>query len=401
MFTTIPKFLDRSFFVAFVLPAFFGGAGFLLLFHDNEVVGKIYEVFVKSETTSKITWIVAGILLLSTVLALFNHFLYRTLEGYHRLPFISGMLLRAKIRKFRTTLEALNMQIAYMKIRSVRILVDGIDLKIAQAKIKNMGNSNSARQGGLAEIEYLKSKTSTLKNKIKSEKSELIEARLAYRKDLQFFRKNYPREEKYLLPTHFGNKIRAFELYTHYVYGVESTHAWPRLESVISKEYRQEIYGTRAQVDCMMNMFYIFLAFSLVSAVRCIIALPVCWLSIRCWNLSNALFPIASLLSLTLCFLCYGLAVSLAEDWGELVKSSFDLYLPELAEKLGFELPGTAQGRRAFWSAVTWMVLYWQPIDVKRFKPAKAGKARPEATDESAGETSENEAEDGDESEES
>ena len=72
----------------------------------------------------------------------------------------------------------------------------------------------------------------------------------------------------------------------------------------------------------------------------------------------------------------YYCAVQLIPTWGGLVKSAFDLYLPELAEKLGYRLPGTVEERGQFWEDVNAMFLYVTPIP-DRWERLQSSTVRP------------------------
>jgi len=48
----------------------------------------------------------------------------------------------------------------------------------------------------------------------------------------------FPDRIEHVLPTKFGNCLRAFEVYSRVIYGIEAIQGWPRLISVIQTEYR-------------------------------------------------------------------------------------------------------------------------------------------------------------------
>jgi hypothetical protein len=54
-----------------------------------------------------------------------------------------------------------------------------------------------------------------------------------------------------------------------------------------------------------------------------------------------------------------------------MVKGAFDLYLPELVNQLGYTLPETKEGRKAFWTAINVMLLYHEEIDPKTWLEVK------------------------------
>ena len=59
------------------------------------------------------------------------------------------------------------------------------------------------------------------------------------------------------------------------------------------------------------------------------------------------------------------MARSRASAWGDLVRSAFDLYLPNLAKQMGYTLPGTIEERRKFWSKMNSVFLYNNAVPAK------------------------------------
>ncbi|AIP31934.1 hypothetical protein DR64_112 [Paraburkholderia xenovorans LB400] len=74
------------------------------------------------------------------------------------------------------------------------------------------------------------------------------------------------------------------------------------------------------------------------------------------------------LVAFALVRLAYELAVSSAAQWGDVVKSAFDLYLPALAHQLGYELPDTLDQRFKFWEAVAKQFQFFQPLRPEDWK---------------------------------
>ena len=56
----------------------------------------------------------------------------------------------------------------------------------------------------------------------------------------------FPDAPEWLLPTAFGNAVRAYETYPRVLYGVEAVWSWPRLLAVVTPEYREQIESSRS-----------------------------------------------------------------------------------------------------------------------------------------------------------
>lgn len=197
-----------------------------------------------------------------------------------------------------------------------------------------------------------------------------------------------PAAENYVLPTRFGNAIKAFETFPEDVYGVDAVTVWLRLLPVVSKEYADAVEQARTDVDfhigcCTLALLLALLALGVallqtpfdVIATEAAYAWHLTWQTpvsaaanrglLAIWLPLLALVPLGKLLGLVAASvaarLFYGFAVAAVPTWGELVIAGFDCYLPKLAEQLGFTLPKNDARRREFWSQFSAMATY-QPL---------------------------------------
>lgn len=330
MFSSLPKLADKNFIIGFLLPALLAILAVLFLFNDTAPQGSLFEVALKEATVTATLLAVSG-WGVATVLLLCNYWLYRILEGY------VGPLNREKWRK------AKQAEVARTKAELSSRYDPKIDLTI------------SAHAGEQA----------------------------TYHRELRAFLKRYPNKENLVLPTRFGNVIRAFETYPYHVYGIDSIPGWLRLQAVIPKEFQALLNDAHAQVDFFVNTLFLSVVVALLATIRCTVDVIANWNSVD--NLA-LIFPVTAIVAIAVAGLAYSAAVGLAGAWGDLVKSAFDLYLPSLAKQLGYQLPDTESERRAFWEAVTSMFLYWTPLE-----PAKWSKAVDKVSHSETGNPGENE----------
>jgi len=152
----------------------------------------------------------------------------------------------------------------------------------------------------------------------------------------------FPGEESRILPTRFGNIIRAFEDYSRLVYGFEDIQGWDRLLTVIPTDFRNLIDNVKAQTDFWVNLWFVSCVTLVVyvGGVVWILTLGTSiydkrydghWQSLL-W--SSTLWYLAGAIVLGL-FASWG-AKRTAVEWGNVVKAAYDTFLPELAQKLGF-----------------------------------------------------------------
>jgi hypothetical protein len=64
----------------------------------------------------------------------------------------------------------------------------------------------------------------------------------------------YPQDENDILPTRFGNTLKAAENYPGERYGLDGVNFFPRLVQVIPQEYKSSIDATRNELSFLVNM---------------------------------------------------------------------------------------------------------------------------------------------------
>jgi hypothetical protein len=171
-------------------------------------------------------------------------------------------------------------------------------------------------------------------------------ARLGRR--VQTIVERYPDSEEWLLPTSFGNTIRAFEVYPRVMYGIEGIQGWLRLLGVIPKDYMETLTTAKSQADLWVN----FLVLTLIYVFFCL------WLIVLTASWQFLWIPVVAI---AVCLLFYSLARSGVQQWGELVKAAFDIFLPDLHKKFEFEASLDPAARRTKWSKWSQAVIYRNP----------------------------------------
>jgi hypothetical protein len=322
MLSSLPKLADRNFIVGFFVPTLLTALVTLWLFRDLEAAGQIYEAVWNEKKWEEITVFALAVWVFSMLLMLINHQLYRMAEGY------IGPLAWLGNRRLSRRRDALA----------------GERLKLIQ---KEANETDQTEKGRL------------------SKRIDAIDLELA----------NYfPHSSFPVLPSRFGNAIRAFESYPPVVYGVDSIPAWIRLAALIPKQLGSATADARAEVDFFLNTFVLSLLLMITAFARFLFDLSGFE---AMFSASYSKLQWTFLLCMDGCmviaYLAYNGAVVRAVAWGEYVKSAFDLYLPKLANTLGYRLPDTLEKRREFWNAFS-LTLYFQPMDQSMF-PALSGGA--------------------------
>lgn len=306
MYSTLSKLADRNFIIGFFLPALLGALTLLSVFGNVPAIGAIGKQIGSATSLTDLTYFVVGVWAAAIALQSLNYAFYRMLEGYTLplkwIPWFRG----AHVARYRSLMQKKQ------------------DLNDAWRQLGK--DFPAARQSELESI------TRTLVT-------------------------SYPGKESAILPSAFGNAIRAFEYYPADVYGADSITMWVRLRSVLSKEFGEMIDNARASVDLLVNIVFIADAFLVYFIVELLLAAAAH--ADRAWQSSL----VGAGCALVVALVAYWGAVMSAVGWGETVKAAFDAYLNALADQLGFEIPKDLDGRRSFWRAFSQQAIYQLPLD--------------------------------------
>lgn len=179
----------------------------------------------------------------------------------------------------------------------------------------------------------------------------------------------FPDKEEYLLPTPFGNVLRSFEVYPRVMFGLEAIDGWGRLLAVVPKEYLDLIESTKAQVDFWVNLGLAFV----------LLQIEYVGLSYVFGNQINWLFLLVLVILSTIAPLR---ATSSAKEWGDVIKSAFDMFTPAMRETLGFDLPKNREEEQRQWTNYSQAIIYRLPKRMPAIKknatrkPAKSNKGK-------------------------
>jgi hypothetical protein len=322
MFSGLSKLADKSFVLGFFLPALVGVVAFIAMNRDIEPLAIVFRDSMQEKTFANLTVVLLVVWTLSVLLMAGSHWMYRVLEGY------VWPLSHPEPRKWQ--IERRKRQ--RTAVREAYAAVDAVE--------SALGCSPA-----------VPSETEREQRRLLSQK------KLAYLRLKRALALEYPEQPELVLPTRFGNVLRAFEMYAGSVYGVESIHAWPRLLAVVPKDYQAILADARAPVDFFVSLVFMSFALGVVALARGGFSLlsgpggAATWIF---WSIAAVAF-----VSVRLCYLG---ALSSAIAWGEVVKSAFDLYLPALANAMGYELPQTAEDRRRFWEAAANQFQFHEPM---------------------------------------
>jgi hypothetical protein len=179
-----------------------------------------------------------------------------------------------------------------------------------------------------------------------ADSSEADRGLAAWRLDRRF-----PADPEKLLPTRFGNAVRAFEGHARSRWGLDGIAIWPRIEMLLSAEERELHTDAKIDVNVFLNAAVGALVVGVVLLVDLALNSPV--ESALLWAYATP-FAIAYLLYLP--------TRGAAERWGSEVRASVDLHRLELYTRLGLRAPESFSDERKVAKALNQCLLYGIPL---------------------------------------
>lgn len=161
---------------------------------------------------------------------------------------------------------------------------------------------------------------------------------------------SFPPKKSELLPTRFGNAIRAFERHSNVRYGLDGVAVWPRIASLLSEQELNELADRRTDVAFFVNGALVAGATAGIALIDSLVH----W--IRVPELLSAVA--AAMLALLL----YLAAVNAAKRWGTAVRSAIDMHRLELYSRLGVRLPDRNEEELRTARSLSRLLLYAEPI---------------------------------------
>lgn len=178
----------------------------------------------------------------------------------------------------------------------------------------------------------------------------------------------FPVEEEALLPTRLGNIMRAAELYPAEKYAVPGVMLWPRLLQLLPKDLKDQLEEKNNQMVFTLNsslLSYMLGTLSILAGlVRLLFnffesftvhrtAIASNFFDRGFANISPVEYIYIGLFFLATGYIAYALSIPIVENFGLLVRASYDLYRFELLRKLNHPIPPSIQMEKNFWKKIS------------------------------------------------
>lgn len=177
--------------------------------------------------------------------------------------------------------------------------------------------------------------------------------------------REFPPAEESVLPTRFGNAVRAFEFHATTRWGLDPIGAWPRIELLLSDPEGEQQATAKSDVAFFINGSLLATAAGLTLVANEIVSTPLDRLAV-----ALLLIPFG------LSYLLYRFSVGAAIRWGTVVRATVDLHRLTLYERLGVRQPKHfTDEREVVAPAINGALVYGFPIpdELRDQKPLEPG----------------------------
>jgi len=141
--------------------------------------------------------------------------------------------------------------------------------------------------------------------------------------------RHWPAEASQLLPTRFGNTLKAFERHPRHRYNLNGVAAYPRIAALLTEAERELATEARTDVAFFINGALLTVVVGLYVLIDSV------W---HGWWDSGYIL-LALFLPLLVYLSAYQGAIQAGTRWGLAVRASFDLHRLELYERMGLRHP--------------------------------------------------------------
>jgi hypothetical protein len=165
----------------------------------------------------------------------------------------------------------------------------------------------------------------------------------------------FPAKRESILPTEFGNVLRAFETHPRKRYCLDGITIWPRIQLLLNENERAELDDASTDMMFFVNGLVAIVVTGLVFVAAAAAHAPTfgaaAW---RCALLSAGTAVGA--------WLAWRASIGAGRRWGAPVRAAFDLHRLELFDRLGVKVPTSTDGDERIGKAVSRLLLYAEPV---------------------------------------
>ena len=173
----------------------------------------------------------------------------------------------------------------------------------------------------------------------------------------------YPEDISDVMPSRFGNVLKAAENYPGERYGFDGVQFWPRLVHVIPADYRTNIDNTRNELSFLANMSILSAVFSFLSVVAIFFSMAAVSgagtdpkIYYMFWEAAGKYLLFAGI-GFAFSYFFYNASILSVGSFALIVRSSFDLFRLELLKELDLERPKDSIQEFKIWNNLNELIV--------------------------------------------
>lgn len=201
---------------------------------------------------------------------------------------------------------------------------------------------------------------------------------------------NFPPSEHLILPSRFGNILRAAEMYPGTRYKIDAVPLWGRMAHVIPPDAMDKIDQANNQCLFLLNSSLLAGIFTVISLIAGLYVSYILTSPVYHWPLLSfmkttltfehvGIYLISAILSSTVAYFFYQASLLNVSQYGSMIRTAYDLYRFDLIKKLHLELPKNLEGERTLWQKISEFFVGGQAFNTLKFDYIFADQANAKA----------------------
>lgn len=166
---------------------------------------------------------------------------------------------------------------------------------------------------------------------------------------------NYPTSESYIMPTRFGNRLRAAELYSER-YGIDAVALWGKMSACMPNGMMEKVNEANNQCQFLLNGTILGVIFSIMCLLAASIKGIEWWLHTanNTEGGESAIFYVTlAIVSLLIARFFYEASLFNVEKLGEMIRTTYDLHRFNLLEAMHLKLPLSLAEEKKKWREIS------------------------------------------------
>lgn len=282
-------------------------------------------------------------MILGFTLFTLSTYIYKSFEGYtfifHPNTFLGKALLQRQKRR------AHRLEIAVGKLQKEKQKIE-----CAQVKIKEQNDLK---------------KSPLLERRLRRYEKRISDLRDQLHSLIAFNDANFPASRKLILPTRFGNILRAAETYPGIRYAIDAVPLWGRMSHVIPLDAMEKIDQANNQCLFLLNSALLAGVFSVMSVFASVyLAYIIVWAPQYHFYLLTfmkttltvehlAIYIVLAFFSAMIAYFFYQASLLNVSQYGSMIRTAYDLYRFNLIEKLHLDFPKSLKDERILWQKIS------------------------------------------------